>query len=136
MWLIHLPLIIPSYYLLNPIFYLGCPTPRELPSVLPSLGSITWWPCLSVLHSSQAWRLSSPHSRSSLWQIPFSFPFLSVPSLGSPKSPVSVCSAQPLATSIFTSQNQLEAGSLSVLCTDLQTLLCKQLWGSILALGH
>lgn len=62
-----LPADNPSYYSLTSIFYLGCLGPVGQPSGWHSPGSFTCWLCLPVLHSSQAWCLSSPsHSPSSL----------------------------------------------------------------------
>ena len=59
-WLIYLPLIIPNYLLLNSMFYLGCPAWTQLGALWASSPfSFTWWPCLSVLQSFQAWCLIS-----------------------------------------------------------------------------
>ena len=70
-----------------------------------SPGSFTWWPCLSVLHSSQAWCLSS--LLHSLYMAKLCLPF---PPSRKPKNPkilpLSALSSYWLLTFSFINQNQ------------------------------
>ena len=100
------------------VFYLGCPGPSwaALWATLSWLFHMAAMP-LSVLHSSQTWRLSSPPQSPRMVNLPFS------PAPGpkprSPKTPSSVYSLQLLSVGIFiTNQNQLGTGSQK-LCIDI-----------------
>lgn len=106
------------------MFYLGCSRPKGWPtgtcSGLQSPASFTLRPYLSVLHSSQAWWISSPPQSPCMADSRPPPPFFHPPGPKprNPKSPTSVCPAQPLASCIFICQirtNWNQSSSVSYL---------------------
>ena len=96
-WLIHLSPISLSYYLLNSIYHHCCPEPGQAALFRTTLCP-KWW-------------LSSPPSMADLC------PLLSLcPQPRNPKSPGSVCPAQPLAVGILICQSEPTGGRVSQCC--------------------
>lgn len=104
MWLIHLPPIIPSYYLLNSIFYLAALDPECCPlgcTLLPP--SHVWHGSLSpTLLKHGISPFTSPACQISFLFLPL------CPKLGNPKaSPLSALLSYWLPSSLFTNLSQL-----------------------------
>ena len=105
------PFDIPELLLTTSIFYLCCPGPRCVVLLDHNPLIPTWWLC--SLSGMASWFFLSQHSGSL-------FPFSPCPQPWNPKSPTSVCPAQPLAVSIFIDQPEPTVGRVSwcLMCED------------------
>jgi hypothetical protein len=123
--------LIPSYYLLILCSILAALDPVGCPlSCAFSPSSFLRQPCLSFLHSSQAWWLSSPpHSPDVFLLFPLG------PKARNPKNPASVCSPPLLSLGIFIHQSELSGGQVPR--SYRQTLSNKQVFlGNIISIRN
>jgi hypothetical protein len=114
-WLIHLPHIFPSHYLLKSIFHLGCPGPSQAAFLGPLFPSSYMVAMFCVLHPLKC--SICPFLLPGTVKL---LPPLSVPNPGILKVlSLSVLPNHWLSASLFINKNQLGTGSQSVLCADI-----------------